>query len=307
MVKIETNTADDKIIPLYMNGLVGRMLRMQARKKPKRELLLVYGHHASLERMWGVAEELSRYGNVTVPDLPGFGGMQSFYKIGEQPTLDNLADYLAAFIKLRYKSKRITLFGMSFGFLIITRMLQRYPELAKKVDMVVSIVGFAHYEDFKFNRRTFLFLQYCAWFFSHRLPAAFVRHILLRKIFIRAAYNLVADRHSKLKDADANERKKRIEFEIGLWHSNDVRTYMKTGYEMLTVDLFGERVALPVYHVTVEGDRYFDNQRVEQHLKVIYDKVKVVVATLPAHAPTVIADAAAAAPLIPAEIRKILR
>lgn len=295
------------IHPLYMNGLQGRMLRLPARNKKKREILLIYGHHASIERMFGIAEDLSKYGNITLPDLPGFGGMESFYKIGEKPTLDNLADYLAAFVKMRYKRKRLTIMGMSFGFLIATRMLQRYPELSKKIDLVVSVVGFVHHEDFKFKKRTFLFFRYGSSFFSRQLPAAFARHIILRKTCIKAAYAIVADKHSKLKDADKDEQKKRIDFEVKLWHCNDVRTYMDTSITMLKANLCdGKRVNLPVYHVEVENDRYFDNRIVEQHMGVIYEDVHIIKSKMPGHAPTVIADAKEAAQFVPKKIRRLL-
>ena len=89
------------IVPVNINGLKGRMLKVPASAKMKREIIFVYGHHASLERVYGFAEFLRRYGNVLVPDLPGFGGMDSYYKIHEKPTLDNLADYLASIVKLR--------------------------------------------------------------------------------------------------------------------------------------------------------------------------------------------------------------
>ena len=75
-----------------------------------------------LERWWGLVQNFNEYGAVTMPDLPGFGGMDSFYTIGRRPTIDAFADYLAAFIKLRYKRKRITIVGISFGFLVATRM-----------------------------------------------------------------------------------------------------------------------------------------------------------------------------------------
>src|SRR5690606_29130786 len=132
---------------------------LPAPARKNRQILLVYGHHASLERMFGLAEELNKYGSITMPDLPGFGGMESFYKIGEKPTLDNLADYLASFIKLRYKRRRVSILAMSFGFLVVTRMLQRYPELVKKVDVLVSIVGFCHHQDFKMRRRNYWLLR----------------------------------------------------------------------------------------------------------------------------------------------------
>lgn len=296
----------DSIVPLNINGLRGRMLRLPAPKNKRREILLIYGHHASIERMQGLAEELNRYGAVTLPDLPGFGGMESFYKIGEKPTLDNLADYMAAFIKLRYKRRRVTIIGMSFGFLIATKMLQKYPELSKKVDLLVSIVGFAHRDDFILPKRIRWPLRVGASLFSRRTPAWFMKTFVLTGPVIRACYSIVADKHSKLKDADKEIQQKRIEFEVVLWQINDIRTYMDTTITMLRADMCHHQVAMPVYHVAVDVDRYFDNHRVEQHLAVIYDPVHVIPARMSAHAPTVVATAKDAAPFIPAKLRRLL-
>lgn len=306
MVKQKPLNIEDYIVPLNMNGLRGRMLRIPPKGAKKREILLIYGHHASIERMFGLAEDLHKYGGVTLPDLPGFGGMESFYKLGEKPTLDNMADYLAAFVKLFYKRRRVTIIAMSFGFLVTTKMLQKYPELTKKVDLLVSVVGFAHKDDFKFTKRNYNLMRYSSSFFSNRFPAWVGKNVALRPTFIRAVYNHVADTHSKLKDADEEERKRRINFEIYLWQCNDLRTYMDTSVTMLTANACDLQVDLDVYHVTVSSDRYFDNRLVEQHLNVIYKKVIIVPSKMPAHAPTVVADAAAAAPLIPPRIRRIL-
>src|SRR5690349_7083121 len=127
----------DYILPLYMNGLEGRMLRLPPKKGQTREVLFVYGQHSSLERWWGLAQALNQYGAVTIADLPGFGGMTSLYKIGQEANIDNLADYLAAFFKLKYRRKKVAVAGMSLGFVIVTRMLQRYPALTKNIDMLV--------------------------------------------------------------------------------------------------------------------------------------------------------------------------
>src|SRR5487761_1162679 len=96
--KVSTNPAD-YIVPLNINKLEGRMLYAPANGSEDRNILLVYGHHAMLERWWSLVENLCEYGNVTMPDLPGFGGMDSFFTIGKKPTIDAYADYLAAFIK----------------------------------------------------------------------------------------------------------------------------------------------------------------------------------------------------------------
>ena len=306
MPKKKQKNIADYIEPLYMNGLQGRMLRLPPPTGKKREILIVYGHHASIERMFGMAEFFNRYGGVTLPDMPGFGGMEPFYKIGQKPTLDNLADYMAAFMKLRYKRRRVTIIATSFGFLVVTRMLQRYPELVKRVDMLVSFVGFAHRDDFRFGRRSYWLLRALTTTASNRLPAWILRHAVFRPSLIRFVYNRQADTNAKLRDADKTEQQARIEFEIYLWQCNDVRTQADTGISLLTIDLCNAQVDLPLYHVGVEEDRYFDNNVVEQHLNVIYKEVHMMKTPLQAHAPTVIADAASVAPYIPTKLRRLL-
>lgn len=306
MPRIQPKDPNDYIVPLLMNGLQGRMLRMPAPKGKTREIMLIYGMHASIERLFGVTEVLNRYGAVTLPDLPGMGGMESFYKIGEKPSLDNLADYLAAFVKMRYKRRKVTIIAMSLGFSIVTRMLQRFPELAKRVELLVSVVGFVHHEEFIFSRRNFLFFRYGASVFSNRLPAFFVKHAIMRPRIIRTTYELMAEKNVKMHGADKEERQKRIDFEITLWRINDIRTYMDTAVSMLRLNLCQEHVDLPLYHIAVAEDRYFDNHIVEQHLGVIYSKVTVIQADSKQHAPTVIANAKEASYIIPPKLRRLL-
>ena len=303
--KKELNVADF-IVPLEMNGLQGRMLRLPAPKKHNREILFVYGHHSSLERWWGVVQDLNQYGAVTMPDLPGFGGMESMYKIGEKPDIDTLADYLAAFIKLRYKRRRISIAGLSFGFVVVTRMLQRYPEIASRVDMVVSVVGFAHHEDFTFSRTEKLLSRFATRFFSYRLPALFFRLVFLHPWVLRTFYGKMKNARDKFKSVRRDEHKDIMNFEVHLWHANDIRTHWYTSYEFLKLDNCQWRVDLPVYHVSVKADRYFDNHLVEQHMRVIFSDFKEYRSRMDSHAPSVIADMKTAAPLIPKKLREIL-
>jgi hypothetical protein len=83
---------------LRINRLRGCMLVLPAPKGKAKDILLVYGLHASLESVRPLAEVLNQYGKVTVADLPGMGGMTSFYSIGEKPTTSNYGSYLASFI-----------------------------------------------------------------------------------------------------------------------------------------------------------------------------------------------------------------
>ncbi len=311
MSKKPSKNPADYIVPLNINGLDGRMLRMPAPKSKQaadKEILFVYGHHSSLERWWGLCQVLNRYAAVTVPDLPGFGGMDSFYSIGKKPTIDNLADYLAAFIKLRYRRKKVVIAGLSFGFVIVTRMLQRYPELTGKVTMLVSIVGFAHHDDFTFSKpRYYGYLTGCQ-LFSRKLPSTFFRYVVLHPYILRNFYGRTHNAKHKFAQAINDDELELLkDVEVGLWHDNDVRTWAYTTIEFLRFDNCQVRVNLPLWHVSAKADHYFDNHLVEQHMRVIFSEFNGVEIDVKNHAPSVIADQKAAAALIPLKLRNALR
>jgi pimeloyl-ACP methyl ester carboxylesterase len=296
---------EDYIVPLYINGLNGRMLRMPNKDK-NREVLFVYGHHSTIERWWGLIQVLGDYGTVTVPDLPGFGGMDSFYKIGQKPDLDTMADYLAAFIKMRYKRRRVSIAGLSFGFIVVTRMLQRYPDLAKKVDLLVSVVGFAHKDDFTFTRRRHTGYVLASKSLSYKLPSIFFKNVLLHPALLRAVYAKTHNAKHKFKNTSKKEFDRMMDFEVHLWHANDARTHMATTVEMLKVNNLQKRVDLPVWHVAVAGEKYFDNTMVEQHYRIIFSDFNLALSKLDNHAPSILATKTEASPLVPKEIRRVL-
>lgn len=299
----------DFIVPMNISGLEGRLLHLPIKNDHKREILFVYGHHSTLERWWGLMQALNEYGSVTMPDLPGFGGMDSFYKVGRKPTLDNMADYLAAFIKWRYKRKKVTIAGMSFGFLVATRMLQRFPELTNKVDMLVSIVGFAHHDDFIFSQTRYRFYRYGSGLFTGRISSKAFRYLGLNRYVLRAAYSRTNNaKHKFATVASQKEFDDMMDMEINLWHKNDVRTHWFTTVEMLTADNCSHgQIDLPVWHISTENDHFFDHTVVEQHMRIIFKDFHPAPAQMPNHAPSVIADAEAAAPLIPEVLRQALR
>jgi pimeloyl-ACP methyl ester carboxylesterase len=298
----------DYIVPLNINGMDGRMLRLPAPKGKSAEILFVYGHHASLERWWGLMQVLNRYGAVTMPDLPGFGGMDSFYKIGKKPSIDNLADYLAAFIKLRYRRKKVAIAGMSFGFVVVTRMLQRYPELVKKVTLLISVVGFAHKDDFTFSKPRYIFYLNTTRLLSHRLPATIFRYTAVNSLLLRTFYGHTHNAKHKFADAKSKEDYKRLmDMEVRLWHDNDIRTWAYTSTQFLTFDNCKVQIQLPIWHVSVESDNYFDNHLVAQHMQIVFTAFHDVPIAVKNHAPSVVADAKAAAVLLPPNLRRVLR
>jgi pimeloyl-ACP methyl ester carboxylesterase len=306
MVKTKPKKPLDFIVPLDMNGLHGRMLRLTAPPRRKREILLVYGHHASLERVAGLAEVLNEYGAVTMPDLPGFGGMDSFYRLDQKPTLDNLADYLASFIKLRYRNSRFTLVGMSFGFVVATRMLQKYPDLAKKVDLLVSLVGFLHHDELVFSPARARFYRLLARVFARPLPSLFFRNIILHPSTIRAFYARTHNAKHKFAHLSQEQKVRMTEFEVYLWRCNDVRTYMVTAHTMLTLDICQARVNVPVWHLYTKEDNYFDNAVIEQHMQVVYSDCHLLPLELKSHSVTVIASKHDFADCLPRKLREKL-
>lgn len=282
------------------------MLRLPAPKKSHKEILFIYGQHSSLERWWGLALELNKVGAVTMPDLPGFGGMMPLDKIGRKPTIDNLADYLAAFVKLKYRNKKVTIFGMSLGFVIVTRMLDRYPELVKKVEVLVSVVGFTHGRDFIFSKKRILIYKAGTWLFSRKLPAIIFRYTALQPYVLNLAYHHTRNAKEKFADISGDEFRRTMDMEIELWHINDIRTQFMNNVEMFKLDNTKTRINLPVYHVASRKDRYFDNVRVEEHMRRIFTDFSIFYIKSDNHAPTIVATAKEAAPFVPAPLRRII-
>ena len=81
---------------------------------------------------------------------------------------------------------------------------------------------------------------------------------------------------------------------------------MDTAVSMFKMDLLQPAVDLPVYHIGVAEDRYFDNHIVEQHLNIVYNKVTMINTSFKNHGPTVIADAKAASAFIPPKLKRLL-
>lgn len=297
---------EDFIVPLNMNGLEGRLLRMPSKKRPQREILLIYGHHAVLERWWGLVENLSQYGNVTMPDLPGFGGMESFYKINTRPDIDAFADYLASFVKLRYRKKRITIYAISYGFVVVTRMLQRYPELAKRVDMLISFAGFMDKSDISYGGRKKGFYAWVGRFLATRPVAILVRYVGLNKFVLKNLYTTFPNSKKRMAELGPEEFTNSINFELILWQANDVRTHWLTTSEFINLNNLDRHIALPIVHVVSEKDHYLNNIRVEQHMRQIFSEYMQFVARTEAHVPSVLADRKAMAVMLPAGLRREL-
>lgn len=290
---------------LNIKGMNGRYLKIPcSSKETNLQILLVYGHHSSLERMYSLSYNLSSYGNVTMPDLPGFGGMDSFYSIDQKPNLDMMAEYLTTFIKFKYKKSKFAICGMSYGFLVVARMLQLHPEISKQVVLLADLVGFSHYSDFSFTPARYSLLKYLSKFLSTKPMSLFAHNILFSKSLIHISYKISSGSNPKMKDASKDEFLKRVHFEQYLWKINDARTYFYTLNDMLKVNLLQTKIKnIDLNHVAVDDDQYFYSKKVVNNLKSIFNKVYVYKANLPNHAPTIISDEKEAGKIIPKPLR----
>lgn len=296
----------EHIIDINVHGMRGRMLKAPPTRKRKQEILLIYGHHALLERWSGLVDNLTDYGSVTMVDLPGFGGMDSMYSIGSRPSLDNMADYLAAFIKMQYKRKRFAIVGISYGFIVATRMLQKYPELVKKVDMYVSIVGFMHRDDFLFTPRKQKLFRVATKIFSVPPVPFFIRYLGLNKFVIKNIYVRLPAGKRRIAGMETTDFKTMMDFEVKLWQSNDVRTHWATTSEFLNLDNCQTKIDLPVWHVAASNDHYFNNYNVEQHMRVVFNDYTQVVMNSHAHTPSILGDKKEMSVMLPTKLKRQL-
>lgn len=94
-----------------------------------------------------------------------------------------------------------------------------------------------------------------------------------------------------------------MDFEVHLWRINDVRTHMLTSSLFLTLDNCKIPIDLPLWHISVKKDQYFNSAVVEQHMRIIFNDFFEAVAVLPNHGPSIIATKKEASPFTPKKIR----
>ncbi len=290
------------IYPLSINGLHGRVMRAPALRKKlaDEDILLVYGSHASIERNAGMVEALREYGNVTLPDLPGFGGMDHLQKIGKAPSIDNLADYLADFIRAEYSGNRIKIAGFSLGMLVVTRMLQRHPGITPTVSLLASLAGTTHSTDFLYSRMQIRLFRFGLIFLSHHPTSWMIKKTLFSSFVLRRVYAKSFNAKHKFKGLDQRQHDERLNAEIDLWHINEFRTWAHTLRDMLgskAADM--GRVDLNVENVALTGDNYFNPGTVSRNLDKVYNNVTTYNVELESHSPSITANKDEVAAIIP--------
>ncbi len=307
MIKIPTN----EILPLNLGGLKGRMLKLEPRSNSDADLLLIYGVHASLERMYSTAQFHSNYGRVWMPDMPGFGGMDSFYKVGLLPSIESYADYLYTVVKAyKLDKKRLRIFAMSFGFLSVTRMLQKHPELSDDVEFVISFVGFGRTSDFSLDTFEKFYTKPLLKLASTKLGSALISTLVFNRVSLRFMFKMFKylNPNPKYRHETPEKELEAIEMELDLWTMNDARTKFYTYQVLSNFDLTKEtrKIDLPLHDLTTPTDQYFDHKAVNKTLSKLYDEYNSHTAKLELHAPSVIGDEKTVSKIYPDEIKDLL-
>ena len=151
-------------------------------------------------------------------------------------------------------------------------MLQKYPEIAKKVDVVFNVSSFAHHDDLKVTGFKKFRLRFYTKFFTYNLPSTIYRGILLRPHLYNRLSKRMRDIQQK-SNYDPKEFKTKYNLDLKIRKKMSVKTQMFTLNELLHLDNCQHVIDLPLWCVNGlhEGHLFLDN--VDQHLKIIYKSV----------------------------------
>jgi pimeloyl-ACP methyl ester carboxylesterase len=262
-----SQSTDQYSISANLGGLDGQILYLPASAHKNHDILLIYGHFGTLINYLDLAKDLSKYGNVTVAELPGFNNHNSLYKIHDKPTLDELADYLTTVVNYRFRKKKVTIVGVGFGLVVVTRMLQRHASLGRKVNMLISIDGIAHHDDLntlsRGQRRLYaLYLRLFSW----RVTAGILKNTSLPDALLEKIYNL------KVKNPKKSTARQRLMD----WRVHDFRTYMRTMSELLKLDNCQKSVNVKFAQVWSGALVCLDREVTDQHFQVIFDDFQLI-------------------------------
>jgi len=274
--------------PYVYKGLRGRYMHMPAKNpEARRTFVVLYGQHATLERVEPVVEALTEFGDVYAADYPGFGGMDPSFKLKQYPSLHFYADYIKQFIdEIIPENRKLTLLGISYGFQLFTETLNQHPELNERVEEVVSFVGFVHHEDFHFPPSYSIPLLYLIANVGRTWLGSKIVGAFMQGWFIAIIYKLTKPIQAKYKSLSAEETKGFMEGQIWLWRINDIRTHAATGWDFcMKTDLTNYRVNAPLTHVGVPKDHLLNNERVVKELSEMFTPFESLELHLENHAP----------------------
>ncbi|MEO7364496.1 MAG: hypothetical protein ABIV43_03245, partial [Candidatus Saccharimonadales bacterium] len=142
--------------------------------------------------------------------------------------------------------------------------------------------------------------------FATRPVALFIRYGCLNRFVLSNLYTHMWGSKRRFIEVSKADFYANMTFEVELWQKNDVRTHWLTTSEFLRLDNCDRRINMPVWNVPTSGDQYFDNNLIEQHMRVVYTDYVVEVAQSKAHTPPILADKHEMSVLLPPKLRRAL-
>jgi pimeloyl-ACP methyl ester carboxylesterase len=267
MVNNIKRSVAEHTISVNLAGLDNQILYIPGSAQKNHNILFVYGHFGTIANYFSLANDLSKYGNITVAELPGFNNHQSLYKIHDKPTIDELAEYLATIVNYRFRKSKLTIVGVGFGIVIVTRMLQRHASLARKVNIVISIDGMAHHDDLiSLSRHQLRGYAMLLRILSWRPAAQLLKNTNLPDVLLEKIYGI---RPKKSKKNNVKQR-------LMDWRVHDFRTYMRTMYELLRLDNCQKSINVKFAQVWSGTLNCLDREVTDQHLQVIFDDFQLI-------------------------------
>lgn len=256
------SSSKNKIQSLRINRLVGRVYKSE-NTKSKKQILLVSGVGGSIENTEGLIKILSRIGNVVRPDMPGIGGMTSFYSIGRKPNIKAYADYLRAFTKLRYKkTNKITVVTIGEGLLFVTKLLIDYPDLQKNIKTVVSIGGIVHKNDLKVSPSKKLLIKIAPKLHNIKFLDWMAKILIINTPII---YKFVHGNNQ-------NERN----FAVNMWRESNLRTRLFLENELTKTDLCNSPINTPLHYMFGPLVLPTNKYSIKHHLPVVYKNFNLI-------------------------------
>jgi hypothetical protein len=248
------------IFTLNVNGLRGRMFYME-NKNTNKKILYIPDLLSNLDLSWNIINLFHHYGSVTAIDMPGIGNMESFSHINKKPSLDNYADYIASIIKLRYKNKKFTIVANGFGFIVLTRALQKYDDLSNNISLIISINGITKSDSLKISNLKKIILKIT------RNLSIFQR-IVNKNLYFNSFITSINGLDSISKSMNKTDQK----YFIKKLHTNDLTNYLKCLKILLNVDNCYKRVNIHLWNILL-NDSVINSDVNEQLLKITYSNV----------------------------------
>ncbi|MCE7936696.1 hypothetical protein DYH10_02825 [Candidatus Saccharibacteria bacterium CPR2] len=287
MPPIPVEIPENELSIVKIGGYKTRKLFLKSSKKKK--YLIVYGHHSNIERIYSLAVYLNKYGSVTAVDLPGHAGISMKW---QNPNFNNYADYLKKCITGLYQEKdSVNIVTMSYGFIIVTTMLQICPDLQQRISKVISLGSFTSDKQLNFSPLRKNVFRILCWLFSRNTISWLIEKLIIKNNKrLRQIIEFSMRRSPKTKGAGKSEFNKIVDMEMNLWSQSDFKTHYKTTLKMLKFSLPNKKISTSLVNLYSENDQYIVPKKSISAIDTIYQNAVHLPVGLSSHAPSLVAS-----------------